>query len=316
MAHYSDVYILPQYSEITSRSIVDTSSVLDPKHTKTEIPVPVISANMDTVTDGYMAKEINKAGGLGAIHRFYPNIDENVAEFKKTEGQTALVSVGVNDLSKKRAAALYGAGARHFVIDIAHGDHVLMKDMISWMKTSLENVFVIAGNVAQPQSVENLIKWGADGIKVGIGPGAACTTKNVTGVTVPQFLAVAQCASTARSIDKDVVVIADGGVTEIGDIAKALGAGADFVMCGKMFASCPEAPHPGLYRGMASLDAMRTVRAGDKLPTPEGRTLAINEGSHVAEVIDLIGGGLRSAFSYSNARNLKEFQSNCKFGFK
>lgn len=314
MTQYSDVYIVPQYSEVTSRNKVDTSSYLDPIN-GLQIKVPVISANMDTVTDGNMAKEMGKAGALGAIHRFL-SIQDNVVEFKKADGYPCLVSVGVNGDSKERAQELYKAGARYFVIDIAHGDHLLMKNTITWMKKNLEKSYVIAGNVATAQGTKNLIQWGADGVKVGIGPGAACTTKNVTGVTVPQFTAVRNCVKVARLVNRPVVVIADGGVKEIGDIAKALGAGADFVMCGRLFAGCPEAPHPGLYRGMASLDAMKTIRVGDKLPTPEGKTMTVPSDMHVSEVVNLIAGGLKSAFSYSNARNLTEFQKNCMFGFK
>lgn len=317
MTQYSDIYIVPQYSEVTSRTKVDTSRDLDPlnRNGNSKVKVPVISANMDTVTDGHMAKEIAKAGAVGAIHRFL-NIQDNVTEYKKADGQLCLVSIGVNGDSRERAQELYKAGARYFVIDIAHGDHLLMKNTLHWMKSSFPNAFVVAGNVATAESTLHLIEWGADGVKVGIGPGAACTTKNVTGVTVPQFTAVRNCVRAARSVNKPVTIIADGGVKEIGDIAKAIGAGADFVMCGRLFAGCPEAPHPGLYRGMASLDAMKTIRVGDKLPTPEGKTMTVPNDMYVSEVVALIQGGLRSAFSYSNARNFDEFVKKCKFGFK
>lgn len=316
MPHYSDVYIVPQYSDVTTRSTVDVSSILDPEHQKTKINVPVISANMDTVTDGTMAKAMAEAGAIGAIHRFM-SIGENVEEYKKAHGLPTLVSVGVNEASRERVLALYETGARRFVIDIAHGHHNLMKQMIAWIKKNAPEAYVMAGNVATPEGVADLVSWGADAIKVGIGPGAACTTKNVTGVTVPQFLAVRQCALTVKGIKtKKVVLVADGGVREIGDIAKALGAGADFVMCGRLFAGCPEAPHPGVYRGMASLDAMKTVRMTDKLPTPEGKTMTVTQEMHVSEVVDLIAGGLKSAFSYSNSLSLNEFHRNCKFGFR
>jgi len=315
MPEYNDVYIVPQYSDVTSRSRVDTTSVLDPKHRKTTIKVPVISANMDTVTDGYMALKIAEAGALGAIHRFM-SIGDNVEEWVKAKGMPCLVSVGVSERARERAEALYAAGARYFVIDIAHGHHFLMKQMISFFRKELPEAYVMAGNVATPSGAEDLVRWGADAIKVGIGPGAACTTKNVTGVTIPQFLAVRYCAAAAKSVDPQTVVVADGGVKEIGDIAKALGAGADFVMCGRMFASCPEAPHPGVYRGMASLDAMKNVRLSDELPTPEGKTLALKTDKHVDEVVSLIAGGLRSAFSYSNSLTLNEFHEKCKFGYR
>lgn len=315
MTEFSDVYIIPQYSDVTSRSKVDTTSILDPKHYKTPIKVPVISANMDTVTDGYMARKMAEAGALGAIHRFM-SVEDNVEEWVKAKGLTCLVSVGVGGDAKERAEALYAAGARKFIIDIAHGHHYLMKQMISFFKKELPEAYIMAGNVATAQGARDLVEWGAHAVKVGIGPGAACTTKNVTGVTVPQFSAIRDCAIAVKSYDPEIVVVADGGVREIGDIAKALGIGADFVMCGRLFASCHEAPHPGVYRGMASLDAMKSIRLSDKLPTPEGKTLAVKTESHVEEVVELIAGGLRSAFSYSNSLTLNEFHERCKFGYR
>lgn len=320
MTDYKDVYIVPQYSDVLSRNDVDTTSILDPEHYKSPIKVPVISANMDTVTHGPMALAMAEAGALGAVHRFL-SIEDNVEEYVKAKGMPALMSIGVTGDSKERFHALHTAGAKHFIIDVAHGHHYLMKNMLAYLRDRYgQDPFIVAGNVATAQGVRDLVDWGADAVKVGIGPGAACTTKNVTGVTVPQFTAVEICAEEAKRCGQDyskkIVVIADGGVREIGDIAKALGAGADFVMCGRLFAGCPEAPHPGLYRGMASADAMRTIRISDKLPTPEGKTMAVDQDMHVVNVIELIAGGLRSAFSYSNAKTLDEFQTRCKFGYR
>jgi len=333
---------------------------------------------MDTVTDSKMAIAIAKAGGIGALHRFM-TIDENVRQCKEViealDGNPKFfVSIGVNEDSKERATALFQAGARAFVIDIAHGHSKMMQDMMLWIRDKFKDeVILMAGNVATPHGVQDLQKWGADLIKVGIGPGAVCTTKNVTGVTVPQFSAVLDCAATF-GVNKDeeslkavlmrsqqaqqhmaysppssgsltiqgiasylrtpppepvmfskpkTLIVADGGITEIGDIAKALGAGADLVMCGRLFASCREAPGERIngkkvYRGMASRDAMMTIKKNDSLlPTPEGvSTLIETAEDTVANVISQIKGGLQSAFSYSNSRNLKAFQENVKFGLR
>jgi len=320
MVDYKDVYIVPQYSDVLSRNDVDTTAVLDPEHTKTQVAVPVISANMDTVTHGPMALAMAEAGALGAVHRFL-SIDDSVVEYTRTQGIRALMSIGVTGDAKDRFHALHSAGARHFVIDVAHGHHYLMKNMLTHIRKDYgSDTYIMAGNVATAQGAQDLINWGADAVKVGIGPGAACTTKNVTGVTVPQFTAVQECAAAIDELSntngRQYVCVADGGVQEIGDIAKALGAGADFVMAGRLFASCPEAPHPGLYRGMASADAMRTIRISDKLPTPEGKTMAVEQGMHVEEVVSLIAGGLRSAFSYTNALTLEEYHVRCKFGIR
>ena len=377
---FKDVYIVPQYSEVTSRSQVDTSVSLR----NMLVDVPVISANMDTVTDSKMAIAIAKAGGIGALHRFM-TIEENVRQCREAiealDGEPRFfVSIGVNEDSKERAVALFQAGARAFVIDIAHGHSKMMKDMMAWTRDKFgDEIILMAGNVATPHGVQDLQDWGADLIKVGIGPGAVCTTKNVTGVTVPQFSAVVDCAAFFGMRHKDelmkssmmatqkarqpvyppapaisiassgsltiqgiaaylsipapeptmmfskprTLIVADGGITEIGDIAKALGAGADLVMCGRLFASCHEAPGERIngkkvYRGMASRDAMLTIKKNDTLlPTPEGvSTLIETTEDTVANVISQIKGGLQSAFSYSNSRNLKDFQQNVKFGLR
>jgi IMP dehydrogenase len=333
---YKDVYIVPQYSEVTSRSLVDTSVELSGM--KLKLDVPVISANMDTVTDGDMAVAMHQAGALGAIHRFM-TIDQNHTEFRKVflQGSQALVSIGVNEDSKERASALYAfSSARAFVIDIAHGHSKMMKDMILWFRETFGNEpFLVAGNVATDLGAMDLFRWGADCVKIGIGPGNVCSTKNVTGVTVPQFSAVQTLCTKenkekyetciwqrTRTHTRRPLLIADGGITEIGDIAKALGAGADLVMCGRLFAACKEAPGPRIngkkiYRGMASRDAMLTIRDEQSLPAPEGISTILDEsGETAASVVKHIKGGLQSAFSYSNAKNIAEFQSKVQFGLR
>jgi len=312
---YKDVFLVPQYSEVTSRSQVDTSVDLG----VIKIDVPVISANMDTVTGGEMATAMHRAGAIGAIHRFM-SIEQNVIELNYSD-IPSFVSIGVNEESKVRAKALYDAGARYFVIDIAHGHSRMMRDMTTWLRETYPDVYIIAGNVATGKAAKDLYSWGADAVKVGIGPGNVCTTKNVTGVTVPQFSAIWDCAG-AFINSKRPLIVADGGITEIGDIAKAIGAGADLVMCGRLFAGTREAPgervgDKKVYRGMASKDAMLTIRNASSLPTAEGISTLVDASEHSAsDVVNQIKGGLQSAFSYSNARNISEFHSNAKFGIR
>lgn len=321
--NFSDVYIIPQYSEVSTRTKVNVGVKVGSLNLK----VPVISANMDTVTDGKLAKKMFEAGAVGAIHRSM-SIDDNGAEYNSAAARgEAFVSVGVNESSKDRATSLYGRGARYFVIDIAHGHSLKMKEMITWMRKELgDDVYIMAGNVATLEGVLALSDWGANAAKVGIGPGAVCLTKNVTGVTVPQFTAIQNCATVKDTdwLDPEFLIVADGGVREIGDIAKAIGAGADLVMCGRMFAGCQEAPGTyvngkKVYRGMASLGAMRVLRNesdASQLPTPEGTQTLVEEEGTVEEVVRHIRGGLQSAFSYTGATNMKDFQEKVKFGIR
>ncbi|MFA6049674.1 MAG: guanosine monophosphate reductase [Candidatus Paceibacterota bacterium] len=319
---FKDVYLIPQYTEVTSRSQVSTAIELG----GIKLDIPVISANMDTVTESLMASEMRAGGAIGAIHRFM-SIERNVEIFKETSAR-CFVSVGVNDESRLRADALHHAGARYFIVDIAHGHSKMMKDMIMWLRATYEDIFIMGGNVATTAGVLDLVDWGCDAVKVGIGPGAVCTTKNVTGVTIPQLSAVLDCASALtdyrirRRSEKQIYLVADGGITEIGDIAKCLAAGADLVMSGRLFASATEAPGARVhgqkvYRGMASRDAMLTVREEKSLPTAEGITTLLDEPERSVELIlKDIKGGLQSSFSYSNARNLVEFREKAVFGIR
>jgi len=326
---YDDVFIFPDFSDILSRSEVNTSVVLesvDSDHSLT-LKVPVISANMDTITEGDMARVLSHAGACGAIHRFM-TIEDNVLSYAQATAQRdteCFVSIGTNRDWQERAEALHKAGARFFVVDIAHGHTQMMKNTIEWLRKRFgRDIFIMAGNVGTPEAVHDLDSWGADAIKVGIGGGFVCETKNVTGVNTPMFTTVMRCA---RNTDKPV--IADGGARAYGDVAKAIGAGASAVMSGYFFAGCPENPdrsrvydpithtYKPIYRGMASRDAMAVIREADKgLPTPEGRSTTTNLKASAKVVVEEIAGGLRSAFSYVGARNFCEFQSRVKFGYR
>ena len=320
---YKDVYIVPQYSEIDSRSKVDLSVELTDKCT---LQVPVISANMDTVTGWRMAVAMYKAGAIGALHRFM-TIEDNILQYSMVRAQNTdcFVSIGVNRDSQERAIKLYEMGARLFIIDIAHGHSKLMKDMLGWLRATLPSVFIVAGNVATYRGTMDLAIWGADAIKVGIGPGAVCLTKNVTGVTVPQFGAIEETADAAEDYTslyrQPIHVIADGGIREYGDVAKAIGAGASMVMAGGLFSGTDEAPGDlidgkKVYRGMASRGAMNIIRSEEDMPTPEGTSILVSSKGPVGSIVSDIRGGLKSAFSYSNALNMASFHSRVRFGIR
>lgn len=327
---YSDVFIVPRLSFIESRKTVDVSTKLFDR----KLDVPVISANMDTVTNSEVAIQMFENGGFGALHRFL-SIENNVNEYNAVRlGQAdCLVSIGVNEESKERAKALFDVGARYFVIDIAHGHSSLMKNMIAWLRKEFDNkIYIMAGNVATYEGSYDLAAWGADAVKVGIGPGSVCITKNQTGVTFPQFEAVVQSVSGAKYYEnetgKAVSIVADGGLREYGDIAKAIGAGANLVMSGKFFANTKEAPGKRIYseagdviakeyRGMASKEAMKSIKREEDMATPEGIQTMIKSSEHgIKDVLKDIKGALQSSFSYTNATNMEEFQKRIAFGIR
>lgn len=318
---YDDVLLMPCHSEISSRRIPDLKTKVTRNHS---IDIPVISANMDTVTGYEMANAMMKLGGLGILHRFM-TVEEQVKELNLIKEYKAehnlsspvAASIGVKENGIKRAEALVESGVDILTIDIAHGDSVMMFETLEAVKKNFPHVDVIAGNVASPDGVAGLIEKGADAVKVGIGPGSMCTTRIITGCGVPQLTAVALCVQEARR--HGVPVIADGGIKTSGDMIKALAAGADTLMLGSMLAGCLETPgelKSGMkkYRGMASKDAQVSWRG--ELPkgmAAEGvDTLIACKGS-VENVLDELTGGIRSGMTYLNAQTIHEINTNARF---
>ena len=455
---YDDVLLVPRRSRIVSRGDVDTSTRLT---RELRLAVPIVSANMDTVTESSMAIAIAREGGIGIIHRFLSIEEEaaQVARVKRPEEYvvrevhtitpdrtlreasalmnrfdvTSLLVVDrqnrllgiftsrdllfeenlsrqVGDLMTsgdslisapvgttleqakailherrleklplvdaegflrglitardvlrvvhhpqaardaqgrlvvgaaigavgdylERAEALLAAGADVLVVDIAHGHSEHALHATRRVRQAFRSAQIIAGNVATAEGTRDLVEAGADGIKVGVGPGAACTTRLVAGAGVPQLTAVLECAAEARELD--VPIIADGGVRGSGDIAKALAAGAETVMVGSLLAGTEESPGETVvrgggrykvYRGMASAGAAaaRRLRERPGEPTelldelaqavvPEGVESVVTHKGPLAGVIYQLVGGLRSGMSYSNAANLAELRANARF---
>jgi len=313
---FDDVLIMPKRSEVRSRK--DPS--LKSKLTKTQfLETPIISANMDTITESKMAIAMHKFGGLGILHRFM-NVDLQVAEVRavKESGATIIsASIGVNGDFKERAEALVKAGVNLMTIDIAHGHSVHMMDTLKWLKDTYSNLEVIAGNLATPDAAIDLIEAGADAIKVGIGPGSMCTTRIITGCGVPQLTAIALCAEAAAPYG--VPVIADGGFRTSGDMVKAFSAGASAIMLGSMLSGTIETPGDIVngkkqYRGMASKKAQISWR-GD-MPqgmAPEGESTHVTVKGHVEDVLHELCGGLRSGMSYINAIAIEEMKDKALF---
>lgn len=313
---FDDVLIMPKKSELRSRRDPSLKSRL----TKTKfLETPIISANMDTVTEAKMAIAMNKLGGMGIIHRFM-NVEQQVQHIREVAESGAKIisaSIGVNADFKERTAALVSAGVNVMTIDIAHGHSVQMMETLKWLKDTYADLEVIAGNLATPDAALDLIEAGADAIKVGIGPGSMCTTRIITGCGVPQLTAIALCAEVAQSYG--VPLIADGGIRTSGDMVKAFAAGADTIMLGSMLSGTIETPGDIVngkkqYRGMASKKAQISWR-GD-MPqgmAPEGESTYVTVKGHVSDVLHELMGGIRSGMTYINAQTIEEMKNNTLF---
>lgn len=451
---FDDVLLVPKRSEIRSRSAVDTSAWLVPG---VRLKIPIISANMDTVTEAPMAIAMAQAGGIGIIHRFMsierqaeairkvkrsesfvvenpetispdadlneakqrmaeasigglvvvdeqncltgiltardillaPNMNATVREMmtprervvvarqgapmdaarlslhehrieklplideaghvvglitaqdivklqehphaiKDSKGRLRVGgAVGVRENDLERAEALLQAGCDLLLIDIAHGHSGHTLEMIRELKTRYPKVPLIAGNVATPEGVCDLVEAGADAVKVGVGAGSICITRIVTGFGVPQLTAIMECAQEARQLN--VPVIADGGIRNSGDLTKALAAGASTVMLGSMLAGTDESPGGVVVRegrrykavrGMASLTAnisRKEVDTGEVDPNewekfvPEGVEAIVPHRGSVHEVLRQVVGGLNSGLSYAGAHSIEELWENAEF---
>ena len=235
-------------------------------------------------------------------------------------------AIGVRGDYLERAEALAAAEVDVLVIDIAHGHSDLALETVEAVRARCGSVPLIAGNVATPEGVQDLVACGVDGVKVGVGPGSTCTTRVVTGAGVPQITAILTCAEAGRGAD--VPVIADGGIRGSGDLVKALAAGAETVMLGNLLAGTEESPGTSVsrngrqykvYRGMASLwtsAERRDMPQDDDLLSeivPEGIEAIVPYRGKVSAVLTQLLGGLRSGMSYCGATTLGELRANARF---
>lgn len=316
---FDDVLLMPRHSEMSSRKSPELSSLVTKNFT---LKTPIISANMDTVSGLEMCLKMAELGGLGILHRFM-TVEEQVENIKVMKekispmGLPVAASIGVKADGMKRADLLADAGVDILTIDIAHGDSVMMLEVLEYVKKNHSHIDVIAGNTAMPDGVRRLIDAGADAIKVGIGPGSMCTTRIITGCGVPQLTAVAMCAVEAKKFN--IPVIADGGIKTSGDIVKAFAAGAQTVMLGSMLSGCLETPGEiqggkKRYRGMASKDAQVSWRG--ELPqgmAAEGEASWVPCKGSVENIIHELCGGIRSGMTYVNAQNIVDIFKNALF---
>ncbi|PLJ77977.1 IMP dehydrogenase [Infirmifilum sp. SLHALR2] len=312
---FDDVLILPRYSDVRIEE-VDISTRLSPRLT---LKIPIVSSPMDTVTGREMVHALGKLGGLGVLPRNMP-LDEAIAVVREAVEAKIPVGVAVGPFDDERVSKLVSAGASLIVIDTAHGHS---KNVIEATKRFASmGAEVMAGNIVTGEAAEALIAAGASSLRVGVGPGHACTTREVAGVGCPQLTAVAAVADTARSYG--VSVVADGGIEKPADAVKALAAGADAVMLGYLLAGTDEAPGAlvlrdgrcfKVYRGMGSRGALASgsARYGEFKRVPEGVEGLVECRGSVSKVVEWIVGGIKQGMGYVGARSLAELREKSVF---
>ncbi len=324
---FKDVLIRPKRSTLSTRSAVDVNRAFRFIHTGSEWKgFPLIAANMDVTGTMEMARALGKHGALTALHKHYP-AEELVRFFAEPDGAHAFYSLGTTTADlKKLAAVAKGARIRLICLDVANGYAEKFLDVVKHVRDEHPEAVIMAGNVVTGDMTEALVIAGADIVKIGIGPGSVCTTRRVTGVGYPQLSAIIECADAAHGLKG--WVCADGGCAVPGDIAKAYGAGADFVMLGGMLAGHDECagdiryetrdgektPIGMAFYGMSSETAMKKHAGGvAHYRAAEGKTVETPYRGPVEGTMGEIMGGVRSMMTYIGAAHLKEVSKRTTF---
>ncbi len=341
---FDDVLLIPGYTDF-SRDDIDLST----QFTKNiSLKSPFVSAPMDTVTESRLAVALAHEGGIGIIHRNL-SIDNQAKEVRQVKDDNLLVgaAIGVSDGYKDRLEALVKAGVDVVVLDAAHGWTSKFIEALKFVKKEYK-IDVIVGNIATYEAADDLCKNGADALRVGMGPGAICTTRIISGMGLPQVTAIQDAVRAANKYG--IPVIADGGIKYSGDMVKALALGASTVMMGSFFASTTESPGKVMrfkrsevparfrsilnghkvylfkeYRGMGSVGAMQhgaKIRSEDeyhgksykdKVLVAEGVEGLVPIKGTVKELLDQAVGGIKSGMYYVGAKTIKELQEKAKF---
>ena len=318
---FDDVLLVPQKSEIVSRSEIDLTTTIGEKTFR----LPIVSSPMDTVTEASMALSMFAHGGLGVVHRYNTtkeqcSIVRDIAHSLEETGDSNInniaAAIGTSSDFLDRSRALYDAGTRIICIDVAHGHRTLVEKSIKTLRDIFSNkITIIAGNVATAEGYKELSEWGADAVRIGIGGGSICSTRIQTGHGVPTLQSVLDCRDVA-----DATIIADGGIKTAGDIVKALAAGADMVMLGSMLAGTKETPGEvfqsevkkyKVYRGMASPEAQIAWRGNAR--SLEGISTTVPYKGEVSSILLKLDKNIKSGLSYTGAKNLKDLRSKARF---
>lgn len=338
---FDDLLLLPNYTNFPREKAELTTKL----HASITLKLPILSSPMDTVTETDMAIAMAQNGGLGIIHR---NLqvpaqqkmvemvkkakveDKTIASLDKQGRYLVGAAIGAGADMEERVKALVGAGVDVIVVDSGHGHSQYIMDCVTFIKKNYKNkVVVMAGNVATYDGAKAMMKAGADILRVGVGPGSICTTRVVTGMGVPQVTALMEVARAVKG--SKVTFVADGGIRQMGDMAKALATGASAVMLGSMLAGYKQSPGNEVkvdgkifkqYRGMGSVGAMQkggAERYGQNMKTEAKKLIAEGvEGlvpfkGSVDDFLFQSTGALRSSFYYLGSKNMGEFHKKAKF---
>ncbi|WP_426434436.1 GMP reductase [Bradyrhizobium genosp. P] len=323
---FRDVLIRPKRSVLTSRSEANIERTFRFLHAGTEwTGFPLIASNMDTIGTFEMAAALSKVKAMVALHKYYPA--EHLVDFFRSEAsRNAFFTVGSSSADWEKLAAVKAEVAVPMIsIDVANGYTEQFLDAVARLRSENPKAVIMAGTVVTAEMTEALILAGADIVRIGIGSGSVCTTRDLTGVGFPQLSAVIECADAAHGLKGQVC--SDGGCVVPGDIVKAIGGGADFVMLGGMLAGHTECAGEVVHElvdgqqiskmvfyGMSSETAMKKYHGGvANYRAAEGKTVTVPFRGEVRETLTTIAGGLRSAMTYIGAENLKEVTKRTTF---
>ena len=310
---FDDILLVPQYTETNSRKDISLHTMLG----GLSMGIPFLAAPMDTVCEAEMAAAIRRHGGYGVIHR-YMSIYDQVQQIKKVKelGGSAIGSVGARGSFLSEATSLGEAGAVGILVDTANGHNLNAIEAVKGIRTIYgDDMHIMAGNVSTWDGFARLADAGADSIRVGIGGGSACTTRLVTGHGVPTLSSILEIRERV-GYSEGPALIADGGIRNSGHAAKALAAGANAVMLGRLLAGTDESPGeiagaPGhvkpfkVFRGMASEEAQADGKG--KVSGVEGVSTTVPYIGSVDPVLDQLVAGVKSALSYTGVENLLDF---------
>lgn len=320
---YDDISIIPTWSNIGSRSDCELYTDIG----QYSLSTPLIASPMDTVCGVDMCVELSKLGGMGVLHRFQ-TVDEQVDmcdEIDANGVRNYMAAVGVGESGRDRLDKILNyTQLKGVCIDVANGHHSLPMQMVAYIKKEYEDIQVMVGNIVSKQGAMDLIKEGADTLRVGIGNGSMCETRIRAGVGVPQATALNDIYTFLEQESLDVDIVADGGIKTTGDVAKALALGADAVMIGSLFSGTKETPGAiakmgqwpneklfKKYQGSASIESK--VARGEEVKNVEGNSKITPYKGKVSRIVQDINDGVRSSMSYVGALNLEQFREYANF---